>query len=149
MLVFLTTTVYVFPLCFRLCYFHTVLYHFMRVFNLSLRTHPSLQLFSISVWVRMTLQLCSFTHSLPCCTQQTVGSSSLRTTDRSSYRNTLWWLCLQTVKMLCLDKHTCHSSLLGYESVMGLWCYGLLRLQTTACLLHFTCAETKHMALCV
>lgn len=55
--------------------------------------------------------------------------------------NTLWWLCLQTVKMFCLDKHTCQSSVLGYESVMGLWYHGPLRPQTTACLLHFTCAE--------
>lgn len=139
-------------MCFRQVFpfvFHTVLHHFMRVINLYLRTHLSLLLFSISVWVIMTLQRCPFTQSLPSRTQQTSRSSSLRTTDHSSYRNTLWWLCLQTVKMFCLDKHICQSRALGYESVMGLWRYGPPRQQTTACLLHFTCAETKHKPLCV
>lgn len=50
-------------------------------------------------------------------------------------------------RLFCLDKHTCQSSVLGYESVMGLWYYGPQRQQTAACLLPFTCAETKHMAL--
>lgn len=119
----------------------------MRVFNLSPGTHlsSSLQLFSISVWVIMTLQLCAFTHSLPCCTQQTTGSSSLQTSDHSSYRNTIWWLRLQTVEMFCLNKHTCQSRVIGDESVMGLWYYGL-RQRTAACL-HFNVCR-RHENIC-
>lgn len=98
--------------------------------------------YSFTVWAIMTPQLCPFTRSPPCRTQWTSGSSSLRTSAHRSYRKTLWWLCLQTVEMLCLGKHTCQSNVIGYES----WVCETANISLFALLM---CWNKTHGALCL
>ena len=144
-LVFLAAVLQLFPRCatFFLSFFHAVLHLFMGVknppweplfvSNSSASLCESEWLFSCAHSPRAWLVAHSTTLDPPHYGQQIAALTETRFKGSAC-------------RLLCLDKHTCQSGVLGYESVMGLWYHGPLRQRTAACLLLFTCAETKHMA---